>query len=135
MYAYHMQNIYWLMFIYFCLHVMDEMIELFSTINQMEKGALGLFFEMNHIIGLSLTIYIGLFVFRGNKLENSTILTQGANRDMFNKMYNFILFQNIYSFISLVFAFVVTFLYKSMNEKATKKEQGTAKVQDDFDKK
>jgi hypothetical protein len=48
--VYHMQNIYWLMFIYFCMHVMDEMIELFSTINQMEKGALGLFFEMNHSI-------------------------------------------------------------------------------------
>ena len=61
--VYHMQNIYWLMFIYFCMHVMDEMIELFSTINQMEKGALGLFFEMNHIIGLSLTIYIGWFIF------------------------------------------------------------------------
>ena len=65
--VYHMQNIYWLMFIYFCMHVMDEMIELFSTINQMEKGALGLFFEMNHIIGLSLTIYIGWFVFVQSK--------------------------------------------------------------------
>ena len=51
------------MFIYFCQHVMDEMIELFSTINQMEKGAIGLFFEMNHIIGLSLTIYIGWFIY------------------------------------------------------------------------
>ena len=49
------------------MHVMDEMIELFSTINQMEKGALGLFFEMNHIIGLSLTIYIGWFVFVQSK--------------------------------------------------------------------
>ena len=31
--AAHMQNIYWLMFIYLCMQSMDELIELFSQIN------------------------------------------------------------------------------------------------------
>ena len=41
---------------------MDEMIELFSVVNQMEKGALGLFFELNYLIGIFLTGYIGWFI-------------------------------------------------------------------------
>lgn len=31
---------------------MDEMIELFSVAMQLEKGALGLFFELNYLVGL-----------------------------------------------------------------------------------
>jgi hypothetical protein len=50
--AFHIRTIYWFMFIYYSLHAMDEMIELFSVINQLEKGALGLFFELNYLIGL-----------------------------------------------------------------------------------
>ena len=50
------------MFIYFSLAAMDEMIELFSVINQLEKGALGLFFEMNYFIGVYLAFYIAWFV-------------------------------------------------------------------------
>lgn len=60
--AAHMQNIYWLMFIYLCMQSMDELIELFSQINQMEKGALGLFFEMNHFVGIGLSVYIAWFI-------------------------------------------------------------------------
>ena len=80
------------------MHVMDEMIELFSTINQMEKGALGLFFEMNHIIGLSLTIYIGWFIFVQSKDIDSVFGKQDqskqdqSNQDIFNRMHSFILF-------------------------------------------
>jgi hypothetical protein len=40
---------------------MDELIELFSVMNQLEKGALGLFFEMNYFIGVFLSIYITWF--------------------------------------------------------------------------
>merc|ERR1712166_702713 len=60
--AYHILTIYWFLFIYFSLAAMDELIEAFSVINQMEKGALGLFFELNYIIGLFLTVYITWFV-------------------------------------------------------------------------
>jgi len=42
--------------------MLDEMIELFSVMNQLEKGALGLFFEMNYLVGVILAIYITWFV-------------------------------------------------------------------------
>ena len=54
--------IYWLLFIYLSLSAMDEMIELFSVINQLEKGALGLFFEMNYFVGVVLAGYIAWFI-------------------------------------------------------------------------
>jgi len=54
--------IYWLLFIYLSLSAMDEMIELFSVINQLEKGALGLFFEMNYFVGVGLAGYIAWFI-------------------------------------------------------------------------
>ena len=53
--------IYWMLFIYLSLSAMDELIELFSVMNQLEKGALGLFFEMNYFIGVFLSIYITWF--------------------------------------------------------------------------
>ena len=43
--------------------MLDEMIELFSVMNQLEKGALGLFFEMNYLVGVILSIYISWFIF------------------------------------------------------------------------
>jgi hypothetical protein len=67
-----MQNIYWLMFIFLCMQGMDEIIELFSQIMQMEKGALGLFFEMNHIVGIGLSIYIGWFILYFDKPKISS---------------------------------------------------------------
>ena len=60
--AYHVMLMYWLLFIYLSLSAMDEMIELFSVINQLEKGALGLFFEMNYFVGVALAGYIAWFI-------------------------------------------------------------------------
>ena len=59
--AYHLMIIYWILFIYLSLSAMDELIELFSVMNQLEKGALGLFFEMNYVIGVFLSVYITWF--------------------------------------------------------------------------
>jgi hypothetical protein len=64
--ANHYLLIYWLLFIYLCLQMLDEMIELFSVMNQLEKGALGLFFEMNYLVGVILSIYITWFIFSYN---------------------------------------------------------------------
>ena len=58
----HYLLIYWLLFIYLSLQAMDEMIELFSVLNELEKGALGLFFEMNYFVGVCLSVYITWFV-------------------------------------------------------------------------
>jgi hypothetical protein len=56
--------IYWMLFIYLSLSGMDELIEMFSVMNQLEKGALGLFFELNYFIGVGLSIYIYWFSFQ-----------------------------------------------------------------------
>ena len=60
--AMHIRTIYWFLFIYYSLAGMDEMIQLFSVLMQLEKGALGLFFELNYLIGAFLTGYITWFV-------------------------------------------------------------------------
>lgn len=54
--------IFWLMFIYFMMQGMDELGEFSSQAFELEKGALGLFFEMNHFIGLGLTGYMLYFI-------------------------------------------------------------------------
>jgi cytosine/uracil/thiamine/allantoin permease len=64
--ARHFMLIFWLLFIYLSLSAMDEMIELFSVINQLEKGALGLFFEMNYFVGIVLSGYIFWFINKFN---------------------------------------------------------------------
>jgi len=49
---------------------MDELIELFSVMNQLEKGALGLFFEMNYFIGVFLSVYITWFTTKFSSPEH-----------------------------------------------------------------
>lgn len=41
---------------------MDELGEFMSQSFELEKGALGLFFEMNHFVGIGLSIYQGYFI-------------------------------------------------------------------------
>ena len=53
------------MFIYYSFCVLDESIELFSTCLSLEKGALGLLFELNIFLGAFLAIYMSQFVLRG----------------------------------------------------------------------
>ena len=60
------------MFVYMGLTSMDEMIELFSVMNQLEKGALGLFFEMNYFMGVALAGYISWFVHKFPELAQAT---------------------------------------------------------------
>jgi len=122
--AAHMQNIYWLMFIYLCMQSMDELIELFSQINQMEKGALGLFFEMNHFVGIGLSIYIGWFVAAQEKPKFGTD-DKGAslNKD-YRLMYNWIYFQYIWTIFCFLFSIMVYCMYKGINNRVVKKQDG-----------
>ena len=53
---------FWLMFIYQIMQAMDEMSEFFSQAFELEKGALGLFFEVNKFVGIGLTFYMGYFI-------------------------------------------------------------------------
>lgn len=58
---------------------MDEMIELFSVLNQLQKGALGLFFEMNYFIGCFVQGYIAWFIYKFDAPDASaaTIKSKG----------------------------------------------------------
>merc|ERR1719454_642895 len=121
--AAHMQNMYWLMFIYLCMQGMDELIELFSQINQMEKGALGLFFEMNHFVGIGLSIYIGWFVAFMDKPVFGTDEKGLAHRKDYRLMYNWIFFQYIWTIFCFLFSIMVYCMYKSINNRVVKKQQ------------
>lgn len=121
--AYHILTIYWFLFIYFSLAAMDEMIELFSVLNQMEKGALGLFFELNYLIGMFLTGYIGWFIWSNTRtsIEYNGTLTGDkltAIKADFANMYNWLYFHFIYIFVSLVLCVVVHVIFRKMNTRA-----------------
>jgi len=121
--AAHMQNIYWLMFIYLCMQGMDELIELFSQINQMEKGALGLFFEMNHFVGIGLSIYIAWFVAVMQKPKFATKgISEQHSRD-YKLMYNWIFFQYIWTIFCFLFSIMVYCMYRGINKRIVKKQE------------
>lgn len=119
--AAHMQNIYWLMFIYLCMQSMDELIELFSQLNQMEKGALGLFFEMNHFVGIGLSIYIGWFVAVMDKPKFGTDVKGNSLNKDYRLMYNWIYFQYIWTIFCFLFSIMVYCMYKGINSRVVKK--------------
>jgi len=116
--AYHILTIYWFLFIYFSLAAMDELIEAFSVINQMEKGALGLFFELNYLIGLFLTGYITWFV---NANPKAPAPPAGSSKKLiedFDNMYNWLYINYIYLYVCLFMSMIVTCIYRSMDAKA-----------------
>lgn len=112
------------MFIYFSLAGMDELIELFSVINELEKGALGLFFELNYLIGAFLAGYIAWFV---NKFPKAPTYIAAMRKDgktptstqaHFDHMYNWIYVQYFYLFFSVFMLLVVSCIYRNMDAKA-----------------
>jgi hypothetical protein len=87
----------------------------------MEKGALGLLFELNHFIGIGLSIYGAWFIavmekpkFKDDPNGNSLL------RD-FKLMYNWIFFQYIWTMVSFFFAFLVWCMYRSINKRVVKR--------------
>ena len=125
--AYHILTIYWFLFIYFSLAAMDELIEAFSVINQMEKGALGLFFELNYLIGLFLTVYITWFVHAFEApipaklnagVSVADVAAAKAMTDNFNNMYMWLLINYWYLVFCILMSMVVACIYKKMDSKA-----------------
>ena len=116
---------------------MDEMIELFSVMNQLEKGALGLFFEMNYFVGVFLSIYISWFCmttkppkFNDKYLKNKDgklpkiFGDKEISADDFTNMYNWLYFHWMYLFVSLVFSLAVWMIYSNINGKLSTKDSG-----------
>merc|ERR1719353_2787145 len=107
----------------FKLKGMNELIELFSQINQMEKGALGLFFEMNHFVGIGLSIYVGWFVAVMAKPKFATKgMGEQHSRD-YKLMYNWIYFQYIWTIFCFLFSIMVYCMYKGINKRIVKKQE------------
>ena len=50
------------MFLYFGIQGIDELVELAHVYTGVNKGGLGMLFQLNDLIGLSLTFYIWWFV-------------------------------------------------------------------------
>ena len=68
-------NIFWMLFIYYSFQGLDEMIEIYQEItNTPEKGALGLFFEMNYFFGAYITYRIMEAVFGPNSCKDKAPL-------------------------------------------------------------
>ena len=93
------------------------MIELFSVINQLQKGALGLFFELNYLIGIFLTGYISWFTFhfKGPFDDGSADTTVEYQHQ---RMYDWLTFQYFYTYFSVIFMFMITWMYRKMDGQA-----------------
>ena len=120
--------------------MLDEMIELFSVLNQLEKGALGLFFEMNYLVGVILAIYITWFVVAIPAPTIPTELDENGKMLKFLKeagiskeniandyaqMHGWLYFHFVYLFISMILSLVVFFIYTTINSKLSVKESNS----------
>ena len=112
------------------------MIELFSVLMQLEKGALGLFFEMNYLVGVILCIYNMWFILntsypklikdedkKGKWTIKEFVTDTDINEDHLNWMHNWLVFHMVYVFVSIVIALTVLFIYKNINAKITKRSK------------
>lgn len=81
--------IYWMLFLFYSFQALDEMVELYSAMDNREKGALGLLFEMNYFLGFGLTIWIVVKVFTSAPVQG------------FEELYNFLYYQVIVFFVAL----------------------------------
>jgi len=63
---------------------------MFSVLTKREKGALGLLFEMNYIMGLVLSIFLVAFVFTATELE-----------EQFRPLYTWLFYQVIIFFVAI----------------------------------
>jgi len=92
----------------------------------MEKGALGLFFELNYIIGLFLTVYITWFVnaFPQAPLPKVRVVDPQSPADQaimkanFSNMYLWLYINYWYLVFCILMSMVVACIYKKMDSKA-----------------
>ena len=107
--------IYWFLFIFYSFQALDELIELFSVMTKREKGALGLLFEMNYIMGLALSVFLVVFVFTNTATPN------------FEPLYNWLYYQMVIFFV----AFGAIAMMASCFAVIQKRTQRRQKVNDD----
>ena len=104
--------IYWLLFIYFSFHGIDELLELYAVYFKREKGALGLLFEMNYFLGFGIMIYIMWFV----KQPMSAIADPA-----YASLLDFVNNQVVLFYISIAVSLFMTGCFWKINSGVTKK--------------
>ena len=97
---------------------MDELVELFSVMMQLEKGALGLFFEMNYLVGIVLTGYITWFIWT----FPPPVAKEEEMQPKFDGMYGWIYFQYIYMFFSLFIVLIINCIFKNIDGKISRRK-------------
>ena len=105
--------IYWLLFIYYSFHALDELIELYAVFFNREKGALGLLLEMNNFLGVGVIIYLMIFNYKGT----------AEMPDDFKHLKNWINFQVIFFYIVCGLSVLMVLCMSSMQNKVTRKQQ------------
>ena len=119
----HYALVYWLLFIYFSFHGIDELLELYAVYFKREKGALGLLFEMNYFLGVGVCIYILWFV-----RQDFFLITD----PMYASLSTYVLRQNILFYISIGVSILITVCFHKLNSEVTKASATITK--DDFQK-
>lgn len=89
----------------------------------MEKGALGLFFEMNHFVGIGLSIYIGWFVAVMDTPAQATKGMEESLKNDYTLMYNWIYFQYIWTIFCFIFSIIVYCMYKGIDKRIQRKSK------------
>ena len=105
--------IYWLLFIYYSFHALDELIELYAVFFNREKGALGLLLEMNNFLGVGVIIYLMIF----NYKDSSTVPDEYAH------LKTWINFQVIFFYIVLGLSVLMVLCMRSMQAKVIRKKR------------
>ena len=102
------------------MHATDSMVEMFSTAFNMEKGALGLFFEMNLITGIFVSFYTGAVLFFWD--EPTFKPGQKKLKEQYQMIISVITAQFIYNVIAFVLSFVVACIYRCMERQYGQEE-------------
>ena len=113
--------IYWLLFIYYSFHALDELIELYAVYFEREKGALGLLLEMNNFLGIGVIIYLMIF----NYKESAEVPPK------YSHLKSWINFQVIFMYIVLGLSVLMVLCMRSMHNKVTRKNEEKEKKEAD----
>ena len=86
---------------------------MFSVLTKREKGALGLLFEMNYLMGFALTIYLVYFVFTHEAVVG------------FEGLYNWLFYQMVVFFVALGVIVLMTACFVVIQKRATRKARSS----------
>ena len=104
------------MFIFFSFQALDELIELYAVEFQREKGALGLLFEVNYVVGLCIGAYIISFLFQGPPTDSQ-----------YTNMYMWLKYQMYVLIIVFIVIVLVAMLLSNIQSKQVTKEKDDGK--------